>query len=512
MNFQNTTLRHLTITGHHALAVSILLGSIMGTVQAAPPVIFDLGATSGSEPFNAESVNGDGSVIAGSFYSAGKVHPFRWVLGSGVDELGDFSVGPISADGAAVVGSGPGSTAVLWTIHGLRNLGTLPGDRYSWPLGVSGDGSSVVGISDPYGGLSRAFKWDLHGGMRDLGNLGDGWGAEALAISADGSAVVGVSTNYHLFRWTTAGGIRDIGLPPGLNSDNLPSSVFNVSSSAVVGVVDQFGNSERIRWTLAGGMLDLGALPQLGGLWHLAAISADGSVVVGSVYATNSALLWTSTLGTVDLRAYLASLGVDVTGWTLGRAVGVSADGTAIVGQGMHFAQARSFLIRGLNLICAAPAAVPPSSLMLCPSGDAAFHVTAVGTAPFTYRWQIEAPPRGSETWIDISDGPLPLVTGSAAIVSGATTTDLAVHDIDQPAALRYRCRVANTCGTTTSTEATLDLCAADFDCNGFVTGDDYDTYVQAFVAGDSSTDYDGNGFVTGDDYDAFVAAFVEGC
>jgi len=54
--------------------------------------------------------------------------------------------------------------------------------------------------------------------------------------------------------------------------------------------------------------------------------------------------------------------------------------------------------------------------------------------------------------------------------------------------------------------------CGADFDENGFVTANDFDAYVLAFVAGGSTADFDGNGFVTGDDYDAFVAAFSAGC
>lgn len=54
--------------------------------------------------------------------------------------------------------------------------------------------------------------------------------------------------------------------------------------------------------------------------------------------------------------------------------------------------------------------------------------------------------------------------------------------------------------------------CAADFDHDGFVTGDDFDKYVLEFTAGNAAADFDHDGFVTGDDFDAFVAAFVAGC
>lgn len=54
--------------------------------------------------------------------------------------------------------------------------------------------------------------------------------------------------------------------------------------------------------------------------------------------------------------------------------------------------------------------------------------------------------------------------------------------------------------------------CPADFDGDGFLTGDDFDVYVAAFEAGSIDADFDGDGFVTGDDFDAFVIAFEAGC
>lgn len=57
-----------------------------------------------------------------------------------------------------------------------------------------------------------------------------------------------------------------------------------------------------------------------------------------------------------------------------------------------------------------------------------------------------------------------------------------------------------------------VDPCRADFNHDGFLTGDDYDAYVDSFVAGDSPADFNGDGFVTGDDFDAYSAAFVAGC
>jgi len=54
--------------------------------------------------------------------------------------------------------------------------------------------------------------------------------------------------------------------------------------------------------------------------------------------------------------------------------------------------------------------------------------------------------------------------------------------------------------------------CPADFNGDGFVTGDDFDAYIIEFEAGNPPSDFNGDGFVTGDDFDAYVSAFEAGC
>ncbi len=54
--------------------------------------------------------------------------------------------------------------------------------------------------------------------------------------------------------------------------------------------------------------------------------------------------------------------------------------------------------------------------------------------------------------------------------------------------------------------------CVADFDKDGFITGDDFDSFVSEFELGVPSADINGDGFITGDDFDLFVAAFESGC
>jgi hypothetical protein len=57
-----------------------------------------------------------------------------------------------------------------------------------------------------------------------------------------------------------------------------------------------------------------------------------------------------------------------------------------------------------------------------------------------------------------------------------------------------------------------LGGCSADFNHDGFVNGDDYDAFAEAFDAGNQEADLNRDGFVNGNDYDAFADRFDAGC
>jgi hypothetical protein len=66
-----------------------------------------------------------------------------------------------------------------------------------------------------------------------------------------------------------------------------------------------------------------------------------------------------------------------------------------------------------------------------------------------------------------------------------------------------------------TSDAATLTICAADFNCDGFLDFFDYSDFVECFeteVCGGGSADFNGDGFVDFFDYADFVGAFETGC
>jgi probable HAF family extracellular repeat protein len=179
---------------------------------------------------------------------------------------------------------------------GLVDIGDLPGGSpYAAAQAVSADGSIVVGQSLSDLG-NEAFVWTQLDGMQPLGDLvGGPHFSAAVDLSADGAVIVGF------------------------------------------GMTDQ--GEEAFRWTQGIGLVGLGDLP--GGTLRSSAraVSADGSVVVGTSNSVvgDEAFVWTAGGGMRSLWEVLVNdLHLDLTGWTLGEALDISADGTTIVGRGVN--------------------------------------------------------------------------------------------------------------------------------------------------------------------------------
>ncbi len=265
----------------------------------------------------------------------------------------------VSADGSVVVGvsdSASGNQAFRWENGVMTGLGDLPGgDFESEAWGVSADGSVVVGRGWSALGM-EAFRWE-NGQMVGLGDLpGFEYGSEARDCSADGSVVVGAGTVFlefttgEAFRWEDLNGNGLVDLDEKLDNHpefglgDLPGGGFgscaiDVSADGLIVVGYSFSamGQEAFRWTQETGMIGLGDLP--GGKFYSWAwgVSADGSVVVGE---SNSALgyeafIWDADNGMRNLQdVFVNDYGLDLTGWTLDNAFGISDDGLTIVGGG----------------------------------------------------------------------------------------------------------------------------------------------------------------------------------
>lgn len=304
---------------------------------------------------SAEDVSGDGSVVVGQSLSTFGFEAFSWTAGGGMVGLGDLTGGSfesaafaVSADGSVVVGRGTsddGPEAFRWTAGGgMAGLGDLSGGFFfSQANGVNADGSVVVGQSSSTVG-AEAFRWTAGGGLVGLGILGTTGaftGSSANDVSADGSVVVGASSSNNgfieAFRWTQATGMVGLGdLSAG--SFNSGANAVNADGSVVVGQGrNSDGDSEAFRWTASSGMMEgLGDLSG-GAFFSTAAdVNADGSVVVGASISANGgeAFRWTATDGIKSVQELLTAAGVDMTGWQLQNASGVSDTGNTIVGRG----------------------------------------------------------------------------------------------------------------------------------------------------------------------------------
>jgi probable HAF family extracellular repeat protein len=315
-----------------------------------------IGAPPGGSSF-AYAVSADGLVVVG--YQTTIINPgppvvvqneaIRWTSGAGRVGLGDLAGGATesrafaaSADGSVIVGysaSTSGPEAFRWTATSMVGLGDLAGGIFnSSASGVSADGTQVSGYASGAAGI-EGFRWVSPGPVTGLGDLSGGiFSSAATGVSSDGSVIVGSSISINgteAFRWVAPGPMSGLGDLAG-GAFNSSAAAVSTDGSVVVGSSISANGPEAYRWKFGSGMIGLSDLP--GGVFSsgAAAVSADGNVIVG--YGTTGlggrAFIWDSISGMRDLELYLVSLGLDLTGWRLDAATGISADGTVIVGYG----------------------------------------------------------------------------------------------------------------------------------------------------------------------------------
>lgn len=151
---------------------------------------------------------------------------------------------------------------------------------------------------------------------------------------------------------------------------------------------------------------------------------------------------------------------------------------------------------------------VQPVARANCQQGAAVVRVVtappASGASAPSYRWR--------RNGVELLNGP----TGTGSTLAGVTTTTLTISDANAQDEATYDCVMTNPCGVTTSDGVLLRLCLADFNCDAFVDGFDYDDFVLCFEGGTcpsgKTADFNGDGFPDGFDYDEFVTQFETGC
>jgi probable HAF family extracellular repeat protein len=336
-------------------AAIVCVGTIVPSAFAAISIV-NIGVLSGDGYSQAVGVSRDGSVAVGVSGN----HAIRWTAAGGAQDLGvlagETSAAAVAAngDGSVVVGycDGPaGRRSFRWTAGtGMQDIGTLSGvNGGASAVGVSADGNTVVG---QVGSPGVGFIWTPSGGMHAYhpGSPSQGNSAETRGVSADGTVLVGIGGG-------PVGAFR-LSLPlPGTTtqlqafSGGYGSSPFGVSGNGQVAVgqaANSSGTFEAARWSSAGAIQGLGLIN--GRPTNALATSFDGSVVVGNVFGGNpngqdEAFIWTQTLGMLDLRSYLNSVGVGTRGWELDDVFAISDGGDTIAGSGLFNGLPRAFVV-----------------------------------------------------------------------------------------------------------------------------------------------------------------------
>jgi uncharacterized membrane protein len=476
-------------TSPTVLLLAAGLSLCIGTAGRAAPIVYNLGVLPGGTESVATGVTPDGWTVAGAGDKPSVFRStFRWTLSGGLQDLGYpaslpwASGGKISSNGQAL--AGPAANRLFrWTQSGgMQNLGVFGISTIGLGTGISGDGNTVVGWCNDngFGGMAAVYWTPTSGGLQLLPALPGGLtvGNNALGISPDGSIIVGTSgwtgSGVRAVRWLNGGTVvQNLGVLPG----GLSSWAEDVSTdnSAVAGYSHWSGSGTRaIRWTAAGGMVNLG-IPAGGLASQGSAINGDGQAIVGFYTVASNvkrALLWNTTIGTVDLTNYLNGIGANLSGYTLTTATDINQDGSAIVATGSQFVGGpqRAFLIR--NIPCPSGPRIidDPIGRTACPGSVAPVTLTVVAEAPgggqvnLEYQWHIEFPPDSGQM-VPISDGPyVDTLSGLTFEVAGANTPNLNISNMrPAPGGLpvrdpRFGGGVTNPCATVISNTAVIHL------------------------------------------------------
>lgn len=367
-----------------ALAFSGIAGQAHAQTAPTPApgaaVVF-LPAPAGGNAGTNTSVGGisaDGTRVSGSNLNI----PVIWLNGVPqiFDAIGRYINERISGNGLVTSGYNPDQQAkntIIWT---AATGSFLVADRSPTEIAT---GSAAIDSSGTYFAVNTgtydpnstfisrniaAYRWTIAGGYQSLGSFGPTWAMRGNGISGDGTIIVGEADdrsvsptepfveNRAAFRWSTSGGLTrlaDLAATPlgGTVSSHSIASGISRDGTTIVG--ESRGNDgfvQAVYWR-GGSITSLGLLPgsplptatgtNAAGATHALAANADGSIIVGraSTITTDRAWRWTASSGMQDLNLIAANAGLNLNGFVLTDAVGISDNGQIITGNAFNSAQ-----------------------------------------------------------------------------------------------------------------------------------------------------------------------------
>ena len=310
----------------------------------------------------ATSVSNDGNVVV----LFGLDNNYYWTKYKGVQQLGEIvpgsyngGVSTVTADGKII------STNVVDPKTGINQIATYNLEKDEWNYlgglgkivdsetssvwGMTGNGSSIVGIASTSDGYGHAVKWTKETGLVDLGSTTPKSASRANAISEDGTMIAGWQDDKNGARYGAywKNGVQH------LIKDNSGNPVYEISSVSGDGkwlLGSQFEYA--MKWSEETGVQlirDSNADPFYVGA--ATATNYDGSVIVGyyrefpGPAMMGDGFIWTKETGKISLDEYVKNLGYDNLGITFSLPYAISKDGTKIVGVGRTTEEAVSFMI-----------------------------------------------------------------------------------------------------------------------------------------------------------------------
>ncbi len=321
-------------------------------------------ASSGQGTFNdlgpslyASGASENGELVVGT----SPTEYFYWTEATGLVMVGGTAAGngvggqaKVSNDGSRMVGtvfnpiSGLYEMGICLLDDGatwlpLGGIGSSSGSETSSGWGISGDGSTAVGLGWISAGGAHAIRSVDLAPPVDLGSTVTGRSTRANGCDEDGSVVVGWQDSKTGFRqgavWvdgvqtliTLASSGSMLGEASGCSADGTWAVGNGVSSNGW----------NAWRWSSATGGVNIASPPTPGWRGASVAISADGNTIVGfyrpfpGPASFGRGFIWTAEGGQQDLTDLAIASGIEIpTGVTLALPLGISADGSTVVGQG----------------------------------------------------------------------------------------------------------------------------------------------------------------------------------
>jgi len=440
----------LAVANNSSNTISILLGTSTGGFVAA---------------FNYAAGTGPQSVAVGDFNADGKPDlAVANISSNNVTILLGAGVGTFGAPTNFPLGTNPISVAVGdFNADGRRDLAVANNSSNTVSI-LLGNANGTFQAAVNYGaGLQpvSVAVGDFDGdGRRDLAVVNNGTNKVSILIGT-GTGSFGAATSYLV-------GTNPISVAVGdFNGDSRPDLAVANNDSNNVSILLGTGFGRDFRF---------------GAATNFEVVGGPGSVAVGNFNADTK----------LDLA--VANSDSNTVSILLGNANGTFqspinyavSSRPRFVAVGDFNADVRTDLAvangdgDNVSILLAFPLSIPPlvttqPATQSVLSGASVSFTTAAtsppgGTTP-TYRWR-----RNGVNLVN------------AGSVSGATTPTLTINPValsDNGAA--FDCVASNACGPTPSNPAGLavdNICPADFNNDGFVNADDFDAFVNAFVAG----------------------------